>query len=122
MVVNLGEFPPEGGRIPKSGLKVVSYALSDHRNLFRKVRKVKKNLVNIASCPTKVIRSPKGASASWAIQSIFFLNRSLYHSHAAHQEEEVKDCKGDQQVVEVALEAAPVSVGNFTTQNYGWAV
>ena len=67
MVVNLGEFPSEGGWIPESGLKVVSYALSDHRNLFRKVREVKKNLVNISSFPTKVIRSPKRASASWAI-------------------------------------------------------
>ena len=61
MVVNLGEFPSEGGWIPESGLKVVSYALSDHRNLFRKVRKVKTNLeevhVNIPSFPTKVIRS-----------------------------------------------------------------
>ena len=122
MVVNLGEFPPEGRRIPESGLKVVSYALSDHRNLFRKVRKVKKNLVNISSFPTKVIRSPKGASASWAIQSIFFLsgiNRPLYHSHAAHQEEEVKDCKRDQQVVEVALEAAPVQLEiSFQKSNY----
>jgi len=53
--VNLGKFAPEGGRIPKSGLKVVSYALGDHCN----------------------------------------------------QEEEVKDSQGDQQVVEVALEAAP---------------
>ena len=33
VVVNLGEFPPEGGRIPESRLKVVSYALGDHCNL-----------------------------------------------------------------------------------------
>ena len=37
MVVNLGEFPSEGRRIPESGLKVVSYALGDHRDLFQKV-------------------------------------------------------------------------------------
>ena len=34
--MDLGEFPSQAGRIPESGLKVVSYALGDHRNLFQK--------------------------------------------------------------------------------------
>ena len=38
VVVDLGEFAPQAGRIPESGLKVVSYALGDHRNLFQKVK------------------------------------------------------------------------------------
>ena len=37
VVVDLGEFAPQAGRIPESGLKVVSYALGDHRDLFQKV-------------------------------------------------------------------------------------
>ena len=30
-----------------------------------------------------------------------------------HQEEEVEDCEGNQQVVKVALETAPASVGDL---------
>ena len=37
VVVNLREFSSQCARVPESGLKVVSYALGDHRDLFQKV-------------------------------------------------------------------------------------
>ena len=47
VVVDLGEFAPQAGRIPESGLKVVSYALGDHRNLFQKVKMIDTKKMNL---------------------------------------------------------------------------
>ena len=103
VVVNLGEFPSEGGRIPESGFKIVSYALRDHCNLFQKIKNWVPKICKYGS--TIDVYLPKAG-----LWKIMFMPLVTY-SHAAHQEEEVKDCESNQEVVEVALETAPAWVG-----------
>ena len=82
VVVDLGEFAPQAGRIPESGLKVVSYALGDHRNLFQKVKTTD---TKRWTCGWFHIYQRQG-------HENVDTNGDLYYSH---QEEEVKDCEGN---------------------------